>query len=242
MYGLIKQLLLPPTPLLLAALAGIALARARPRAGLPLAGASLGLLWLLAMPPVAEELYQWAGRGGPPPAEGPAGAVVVLGADWVAEPGAFALGAISLERLRHGARVARRESLPVLLAGGSPPEVTPVAVLMADSLAGDFGMSPGWIESRSQDTAENARFAAAILRSEGIGTVVLVTSAFHMPRARQAFAREGIATRPDPSGQRAGFTWRGPTSLLPSAAALHRSHYALHEALGRLWYELRHGN
>ncbi|MBF0335719.1 MAG: YdcF family protein [Alphaproteobacteria bacterium] len=242
MYGLIKQLVLPPTPLLLAALAGVMLARTRPRLGLRLAGVSLGLLWLLGLPPIADELYRLAGRGGPPPAEGPAGAVVVLGADWVAQPGEFSLGAMSLERLRHGARVARREGLPILLAGGSPPEVTPVAVLMADSLAADFGMAPGWIESRSQDTAENARFAAEILRFQGIRTVVLVTSAFHMPRARQAFERQGIATRPDPSGARAAPALHGLYSLLPSAAALHRSHYAVHEGLGRLWYALVHGD
>lgn len=48
-------------------------------------------------------------------------------------------------------------------------------------------------ERASLDTRDNARFSAAVCSRRGIESVVLVTCAFHLARARLCFEREGLA-------------------------------------------------
>jgi len=47
-------------------------------------------------------------------------------------------------------------------------------------------------ERASLDTRDNARYTAALCARRGIGSVVLVTCGFHLPRARLCFEREGL--------------------------------------------------
>jgi uncharacterized SAM-binding protein YcdF (DUF218 family) len=59
-------------------------------------------------------------------------------------------------------------------------------------------------ERCSLDTRDNARFAAAMLARRGIARVVVITCAWHLPRALCAFraaglAVEGIGVEPPPS-------------------------------------------
>lgn len=56
------------------------------------------------------------------------------------------------------------------------------------------------LEDRSKTTAENAAFAKKIIDSTGVlkGKAVLITSAFHIPRAVETFEAEGIPVRPYP--------------------------------------------
>ena len=56
------------------------------------------------------------------------------------------------------------------------------------------------LEDRSKTTAENAFFAKKILDTARVlkGRAVLITSAFHMPRAVKTFEAEGISVRPYP--------------------------------------------
>ncbi len=65
------------------------------------------------------------------------------------------------------------------------------------------------IENQSKNTIENARFSKEIMdRNGGIKTkAVLITSAFHIPRATLTFEQAGIAVRPYPCA----------FSMLPSA-------------------------
>lgn len=67
-----------------------------------------------------------------------------------------------------------------------------------------------------------------------------MTDAVHMPRAMMAFERAGIEVIPAPST----FIATGTLSLasfIPTAQALRHSHYALHEWLGLLWYQISLG-
>lgn len=65
---------------------------------------------------------------------------------------------------------------------------------MADWAAAQ-GLSPDRIirERRSANTAENAAFTAAILRSKGVSRVALVTETLHSPRAARFFERQGLS-------------------------------------------------
>ncbi len=107
---------------------------------------------------------------------------------------------------------------------------------MRDALTVDFGVAVRWIEDRARTTDENGRFSAAILRPEGIGTVVLVTHGFHMPRATLAFVEAGLTVVAAPTMFAPSET--EAATLAPSARAVRASFLALHEWLGLLWYRL----
>lgn len=171
-------------------------------------------------------------------------AIVVLGSGLirpVAEFGGESVTDRSLIRLRHGARLARETQLPLLISGGRPLHAeNSEAAVMAGILRQEFGVPVRWLEEESEDTAGNARHSAAILRKAGIKRIVLVTQAFHMPRARLLFEAAGLQVVPAPThfisktrgSFEAGFEL---ADLLPSASALHNSYYALHEWLGIGW-------
>ncbi len=61
------------------------------------------------------------------------------------------------------------------------------------------------LEERSRNTDENAERTAELLGSQG-GTVVLVTSAFHMPRSVGLFRSAGIEVVPWPVDYRSAGT------------------------------------
>lgn len=149
-------------------------------------------------------------------------------------------GTQTLVRLRHGARLYRLTHLPVLVSGGAPDRAgESEAAVMARSLRDDFQVPVRWIEDTSENTAQNAAHAAMQLREAGIHRVLLVTDAIHMPRALQIFSKTGLAVISAPTD----FRSRAPMSFgafIPSAAPLQSSHYALHEWIGMLWYQLRY--
>jgi uncharacterized SAM-binding protein YcdF (DUF218 family) len=62
---------------------------------------------------------------------------------------------------------------------------------------------------------------------------LMVTSAYHMPRAMRLMERKGAHPIPAPTGQRVNESARaGWRSLLPTADGLRKTDRALHEYLG----------
>jgi len=237
------QLALPPTSLVAAALAGALLALRRRVAGVAIAMSSLLALLALSTPMVAHTLIRTLE---PPPlaASQRAGAqaiVILAGGRVRASPewGGDTVNTPTLRRIRYGAQLARETGLPVLLAGGSPDRAPlPEARLMQAVLEREFGIKARWVEDRSDSTAENARFTAKMLAPLGITRVLLVTDAYHMPRARRAFAVAGL----DPVAAPTGYIGRSalrPQQLVPNAEALRVSNVALREWTAGLWYRLR---
>jgi uncharacterized SAM-binding protein YcdF (DUF218 family) len=240
---LLGQLALPPTSLVAAALAGALLALRRRVAGVAIAVSSLLALLALSMPLVAHMLIRTLE---PPPLaawqRAGAQAIVILAGGRVrASPewGGDTVNTPTLRRIRYGAQLARETGLPVLLAGGSPDRAPlPEARLMQAVLEREFGIKARWVEDRSDSTAENARFTAKMLAPLGITRVLLVTDAYHMPRARRAFAVAGL----DPVAAPTGYIGRSalrPQQLVPNAEALRVSNVALREWTAGLWYRLR---
>jgi uncharacterized SAM-binding protein YcdF (DUF218 family) len=237
------QLALPPTALLFAALGGALLALRRRAAGTALALLSLLSLLALSTTYVAQALIRTLE---PPPLRaahyaGPQAIVILAGGRVQASPewGGDTVNAASLRRLRYGAHLARQTRLPVLLAGGNPERrALPEAQLMAAVLEREFGIRPHWIEDRSDTTAENARLTAAMLAPLGIRRILLVTDAFHMPRAQRAFRAAGLEPDAAPTGYIGQRTFRWQ-HLVPNARALDLSNVALREWAAGLWYRLR---
>jgi uncharacterized SAM-binding protein YcdF (DUF218 family) len=240
---LLTTLLLPPLLLVLLAFGGgIAAWWGRRWGGLLAAAAALGLL-LLATPQVAGLLVASLEREVATPAAGPPPeAIIVLGAEAVRDrDGRFGVGPLSLERLRAGAALHRATGLPLLVTGGRlEPEGTPLAALMAASLAEDFGVAVRWREEAAADTRQNAVFSAALLRVEGVGAAYVVTHGWHLPRALEAFARAGFAVQAAPLRLLAVPKGRA-ADWVPRADHISMSWYMLREWAGRLVYALRDG-
>jgi uncharacterized SAM-binding protein YcdF (DUF218 family) len=240
-----KDLLLPPASLLLLALAGLLVSRRRPRAGRALAAAALLALVLLALPIVAAPLLRSLQIHPPlPPGADARGAqaIVVLAGDarrGAEEFGGATLGRLSLERARYAAALARATGLPVLTSGGVAHFRQPaMGRMLADFLGGELGVQVRWVEDASTDTLENARRSAGILGPAGVRRVLLVTHAWHMPRAAAAFEAAGLEVVPAPTGAREPQPAE-PGAFVPSARALQESAWAVHEWIGRAWYSLR---
>jgi uncharacterized SAM-binding protein YcdF (DUF218 family) len=153
------------------------------------------------------------------------------------------IGSTSLERLRYAAHIHRATGLPLLITGGNPlDEGSPMAEIMAESLRGDLGLAPRWLETRSRNTYENAQYSREILREAGIDHIILVSHAYHMPRAIPVFEHVGFQVTPAPMGyQRGGGAHLRLLDMMPAAWAMESAFVTLHELLGRLWYRIEYG-
>ncbi|MBT8115081.1 MAG: YdcF family protein [Arenicella sp.] len=93
------------------------------------------------------------------------------------------------------------------------------------------------IETHSRNTLQNMQNTSSYLKSKQISTILLVTSALHMPRAYNIFKSMPISITPASAGvlvrehvQPQIFDW------IPSSAALSMTTVALHEYYG-IWFE-----
>lgn len=248
-------LLLPPAlPLLVIAL-GLLLLSRFPSTGRLAAWIGLIAAWLLATGAGASQMAAWA-EGGSLSAQtadslrdalsrpNPPQAVVIIGGgsrrDARERPDPETVKPGTLERLVYGAWVARITKLPVLVSGGVPRAGrSSEAALMKRVLEDDLNTPVRWVEGASDDTAANASLSAELLKGAGITRIVLVTEAYHMPRALVSFEREGLSVLPAPCAFAGSPVDFGPLRLLPSGEASFLSYRAGHELLGRLWYRIR---
>ena len=117
--------LIPPNLFILLTVIGVVLAWRWTRFGLVVATVGGALLYLAAMPIVADGLTEWvkslAGAAPILPSDAPPAAIIVLSADYRrsdAPDASYTVGPQTLERLAAAAREARRLGLPVLVSGG----------------------------------------------------------------------------------------------------------------------------
>jgi uncharacterized SAM-binding protein YcdF (DUF218 family) len=246
-----RDLILPPSSLFLVIVIGLLLWRRRPRAGRIVAGTGFALLAFLSTTGGARLLVAPLERMTVPltaPERAGAQAIVVLAAGRMRHAPEYGNRDIpdytGLARLRYTAHLQRKTGLPILVSGGNvgggvaADRASSEAEGMAAALREDFGVPVQWLEGRSNNTAENAAFSAAILRANGIHRILLVTDAMHMPRARDVFERAGLDVVSAPTM----FFSQQPLSVhtwFPSAEGMRRSWYASYELIGMVWYRLR---
>jgi len=245
MHEISYSFLTTPGLLIVLVLAGICASWRWRRVGMSLAIIAAVFLYVLSTPLASSWLIDRASTPAAPAGASAqeAKAIVVLAADLSKSNGTFCVGPLTLDRLLKAAQVYRQTSLPILVTGG-PIDQSPqsAADLMADVLEQDFHVPVRWREQRSSTTMENARFSAEMLKQDGISTVILVTQAWHAPRAQWAFQHAGIEAIPTHSD--AGSPSEAPyklDDLLPGFADLQWSTYALHELLGLAFYRWRYG-
>ncbi len=218
----------------------------RPRLGKFLIVLGPLALALLSLPVVANWMI---GRLQPYPALSlnalpAADAIVVLCGgvnEYGMEYGGVTVNRISLERARYAAYLQQHSGLPILVTGGSPgrPGAISEAAAMAQVLRQDFKVPVRWTEEHSYNTAENAAFSAKLLKQDRRQRILLVTTAWHMPRAVASFQQTGLTVLAAPTAFTYPSKYQLATDFVPSAAALATSFYALHETIGLLWYRLR---
>jgi uncharacterized SAM-binding protein YcdF (DUF218 family) len=171
----------------------------------------------------------------PSPALAAVGYIIVLGSDYTPRPGipvSAALNDDGIQRLV--AAVSLMRSLgtnSLVVSGGAQPGYTPSALGYAE-LAHELGI-PDISITLSDRSLNTGAEAHAIQRLLGSQPFILVTSAYHMPRAMQLMKRAGAQAIPAPVGQYARtldhLGWR---SFLPTSRGLSNSERALHEYIG----------
>ena len=239
----VGALLIPPGLLIVALAAGLALRRSRPRTSGVLLVAGTAGLYLLSMPLTGTFLLQqWETPPGVVKHATTGQAIVVLGAGKYPEApeyGGDTVNATGLMRLRYAAVLQRRTGLPILVSGGSPDgSSTDEAQTMRRTLEQEFRVAVRWSENRSANTFENAQQTRHMLEKEGVKHILLVTHAWHMPRARLAFEHAGFEVTPAPTTHATRYSLT-VLDFLPDPRALYDSALFFREAIGTVWYRLR---
>ena len=154
-----------------------------------------------------------------------------------------ALSGLSLERMDFALTLHRSTGLPILVSGGSVTgETRALAELGEEWLRRQANVIPVAIDNSSRDTWENATNSAVLLRENGLQRPILVTHAYHMPRALLSIRTAGIDAIPAPFAfirnnevKDAGFD---ASDWAPGPGNLTRSYLILHEMVGLVWYGL----
>ncbi|MCC6891153.1 MAG: YdcF family protein [Hyphomicrobiales bacterium] len=240
---------IPSNVLILIGIAGAILLRTRlAPAGAALLVASLGLLAVIGLSPVGNALLVPLEERFPPWDErrgAPHGIVVLGGA--ISPDVSHARDAVALneaaERLTATAALARRyPAARIVYAGGS-------SALMFDErpeaefalrLLETLGVARARViaEDKSRNTVENARYARDLANPQPGERWLLVTSAYHLPRAVGVFRKAGFAVEAYPVDWR---TRGSADAMRPFATlgdGLRRTDTAIREWVGLLTYWL----
>ncbi len=240
--------LMPPMVLVAAIPLGAVLALRWRRLGLAIVLPASILLYALCTPLLSMRLLvalESSVAPASPAALARAQAIAVLGGDvYHGAPPSVPddVGLLTLDRLRLGAALYRRRKLPIVVSGGAQGgSALSLGALMAQALERDFGVPTSWIDGRAENTFENAARIAEILKAHDIHTVLVVTEAWHMPRAIWSFEQTELDPVPAPAERSylgSGLDW---SALLPDYASYERSFDALHEMLGMVYYRWHYG-
>lgn len=142
-------------------------------------------------------------------------------------------------RLMEGIRLHRL--LPgskIILTGGigfeGPADATTLSRVAQELGVAKFDML---LEVESRDTKDHPLYVRDLVKQEPF---ILVTSAFHMPRAMKLFAKQGLVPIPAPAGpwKPAEEFW-SPANLFPSASGIRLAELAYHEYMGLTWAWVR---
>lgn len=132
--------------------------------------------------------------------QGPYAGIILLGGfedGWVSSGRGQLTVNESAERLIEGLRLARlRPEAKVIFSGGVAqvwqPGAGALEPLRRTLLESGIGADRIVLEGASRNTAENAAFTKAMLNPEPGARYLLVTSAYHMPRAMGLFRKAGF--------------------------------------------------
>ena len=131
----------------------------------------------------------------------------------------------------------------LLIAGGSgnPYDQTKSEARILGRFAIELGIPKEKIllDPSSRNTYENAVNTKTIMEEQGISSIILVTSAAHLPRAMACFKKVGLHPIPY------GVDYNSPPDvhyhfydIIPSVGALRKTSHTIHEYIGLLMYKI----
>jgi len=132
----------------------------------------------------------------------------------------------------------------------------PIMVLTAGKLPWSVGKSEGeylrdvaikygvpnkniLLTENVENTDQEAKAVAKLL-NKASPKIILVTSAFHMPRAQKVFEAAGIKIEPFAVDFLSGAGKYTIMNFIPSSGALNQTSFFIREHIGRLYYNLRY--
>lgn len=156
------------------------------------------------------------------------------------------------DRILHGARLYTQGRAPKLILSGGritwrgDSDASEADDMKEIAMAMNVPAADIVLEGTSLNTRQNAVNVKQILEAQGIDSVLLVTSAVHMPRAVAIFKKLDINIVPAPTDYLVTTEKPGPAtlegrilSLLPDASAINNFTRALKEYVGFVIYRLR---
>jgi len=117
-----------------------------------------------------------------------------------------------------------------------PPEGT-----ILKQIAVDLGIPSDQILLTNivSNTEEEASAVKSLMLQNGLRNIILVTSSFHMPRAKLLFNRLSVDAYAYPTDFKSAAKFIAWSSFIPSADAFASTSSGLREYLGRIYYQLR---
>jgi uncharacterized SAM-binding protein YcdF (DUF218 family) len=207
------------------------------RARRPLAIVTIALFWLLAagwLTAPLLELAQPHRQTDTPASFAPRTAIILLGGgtiydDDVLVPPPDVLARIVVSADNYAACKRTAATCQVIVSGGNPQRhaATEADTYLPYLLRKQVPRTDIVLENSSRTTYENARNVSAILERSRYDSLILVTSAYQMPRALLDFHRFGRTPQPLISSAR-----RARLGVLPRYDNLVSAEIALHELIG----------
>ena len=224
MKKLVTPFILPPGVFILLLLlsGGWFLIKKPRKAGLVLLGFGV-IMWISALKPVSHLLYRGLETELTLPGAVHGDVIILLGGGGNDEaPDISGIGRPSrlmIERIVTAVRLQKRLHIPIIVSGGAYFDQTiPEAEIVKRFLI-DLGVpvSKIYLETKSRDTIENARYTQTMCTEFEFRDPILVTSSYHMKRSLLSFRKIGMRVKPFPVGiqsnKPAEFFW---TDLLPT--------------------------
>lgn len=159
------------------------------------------------------------------------------------------------DRMIHAADLYHTGAAPLLILSGGNVEWmdslanSPAADMRQILEKLDVPDSAMVLQTKSQNTHEDAVYSSEILREKGISRIILVTSAMHMPRSVALFEKLGIEVIPSPidftiteDGWNRTFSPNLETfltNILPNSSAIGLTTTAMKEYIGLITYRLQ---
>jgi uncharacterized SAM-binding protein YcdF (DUF218 family) len=148
------------------------------------------------------------------------------------------------DRFFGGAELIRSDNAPLLIfTGGKLPwqKINSTEGEVLAKYAKNFGVDPSVIQitKEVQNTEDEAKAVKEILTPKNLNKIILVTSAFHMPRAKRLFERQGLEVQTYPVDFKVEANKTTLLDFLPSAYAMKNFEFAIRELLGRIYYQLK---
>ena len=146
------------------------------------------------------------------------------------------------DRFFGGMELIKAKKAPIIIftKGKLPWKIGPPESELLQATAIQMGVPPQQIlvTGEVETTEDESREVKKILQSKG-NRIILVTSAFHIRRAKIAFENEGLEVQPYPVDFKLGEYALTPMDFIPNSGSLATTEKCIKELMGTVYYALK---